>query len=180
VADRSKKQLSRARSLDEAQGHQAAMVGRDITADKSVSETERCHVYVIAWSPRGPSKVGIADSVVSRLPELQVACPYRLQIYSAVIVKSVHHARQIERRVLTELAPFRTIGEWLKLTPSIVGQHVWFTAHLVDKNVEKWFATSEERGKRLINLREHARQRAKQRADAAVSEAQTLGLNIKG
>jgi hypothetical protein len=137
------------------------------------------HVYSIAWSPRGPAQVGITESLIRRLDDLQIACPFRLQIYGAFLVKSADVAVAVKTKILTELAPFRMIGEWLKLNPNLLLKHIQSTAKGAEPNAQPWKPTPLQRAQRVVNRAEFARRREGQRARAALKTAQDLDILIR-
>ena len=130
------------------------------------------HVYVVAWSPRGPAKLDVTDTVTARLADLQKGCPYPLRVYDAIVVNH-HDADTVARQVLAELARFRLCGEWLKLTPSLVGKHLWAAAQPFKPG--RWQPSANipvAVPYRRPNTYKY------RRAKNAVAEAKSLGLKI--
>ena len=132
-------------------------------------------VYAIAWSARGPTKIGMTDHVISRLTALQVSNPYRLQIYHALRFEERDHAYLVERETLRELKDYRLMGEWVKLAPNAVGRYIWANAELANRPFTKWAPTATDRKLRKASLR----RATKARPLIAIEEAEALGLNIE-
>jgi hypothetical protein len=72
-------------------------------------------IYVIAWSPDGPVKIGKARKPDIRLTELQCGCPYKLKV--------MHHGQRhpsglatIESRIHASLADKRMHREWFNIS----------------------------------------------------------------
>lgn len=72
-------------------------------------------VYFIQVDPDGPIKIGIADSVISRLGNLQSACPYDLRVRTFW-----RGPRLVERFLHRELAAHRIRGEWFRPEPFVL------------------------------------------------------------
>lgn len=124
------------------------------------------HVYVIAWSGAGPSKIGKAACPVGRLHTLQGACPYRLRIYGALKVGLGGRAAQLEHLAHGALSDCRMLGEWFDLAPSaalarlvsIADENRIFHAPWspTARQVEARRAQVEDRARRSAALREWA------------------------
>jgi hypothetical protein len=136
-------------------------------------------VYVIAWSARGPAKIGVAENPVARLSGLQSAHPYRLKIYYAVGTQSGDAAFRIEQKVLQDLAEFRMIGEWLKLVPSLLREHVNISAKALGLPTKVWKPTKAQLEQRLVNLKDFARLDELRRGEAAKQEAKILNISVR-
>lgn len=78
------------------------------------------HVYLLAYRDIGPTKIGIAVSVVSRLAEIQTGNPYRLRVYKAWRVPNSECAYRLEQHVLALFVAQRLVGEWLQLPPKLL------------------------------------------------------------
>lgn len=94
---------------------------------------EHSHVYVIAWSPRGPTKIGKADDPIQRLNDLQVACPFRLRLYFAAQMAAIF-AIEMESTLHAKLDDHRMLGEWFKIGPSLARGYL--QAHLHAESIE--------------------------------------------
>jgi hypothetical protein len=69
-------------------------------------------LYLVGWRAEGPTKIGIARHVPSRVEALQTACPYRLKAFATF---ATFHAEDMERELLKRLATVRLSGEWVSL-----------------------------------------------------------------
>lgn len=128
-------------------------------------------VYLIAWRPGGPTKMGIAHDVAARLAELQTACPYRLRVYAAFdCPAAANHAAIIERRVLSTLRALRLEGEWLRLGATQCRMVLANVADGENIPLRRWRATAREAANRARQERTRRRQRTK----AAVVDIKTL------
>lgn len=138
------------------------------------------HVYVVAFSPRGPAKIGKADNPILRLDQLQTGNPYRLHIFFAATLGNDDAANRIERAVHKLLDAQRLVGEWFKLPPSLVKAHLIGILDAGDDQWKVWRPSSDQRDARLWQLRSHNMKRATPRASEALSERQWLRREITG
>lgn len=134
-------------------------------------------IYCVAWSARGPAKVGIADSPVDRLSELQVGNPYRLQIYSAIVVRNRDAAFLVEQTILQEMFPCRLVGEWLRLPPARLRDLILSTCKRFGLGVERWVPSESETVARMAQLQPR---RSNKRAELAYREARDLHEELGG
>lgn len=72
-------------------------------------------IYVIAWSPDGPVKIGKTRSLQMRVFDLQCGCPYKLRV--------MHHGQRhlsrlsfIETHIHRLLAHKKLQGEWFEIS----------------------------------------------------------------
>jgi hypothetical protein len=127
----------------------------------------RTAVYVIAWSARGPSKIGIAVRPAQRLNELQTCHPYRLKIYFAGMFPDRDSALKVEQRTLA-VSTERLQGEWIMLPPNQAAEAVKATCQTLGIAWNTWRATGIERETRDRQL-SGVKGRIK-RAEAAMAE----------
>ncbi len=78
---------------------------------KRAPKPEKDFVYVICSDARF-YKIGIAQDVQSRLADLQVASPHRLELVRAF---ATSHPRRAETYLHKQFAEFRVQGEWFEL-----------------------------------------------------------------
>lgn len=95
----------RAEELAEVAAEYGGDVGKEILA----------WIYVIAWSPAGPCKVGVAGNPLQRVRGLQVACPFVLKTHRAFLF-STENAYLIEKALLADLKAHALQGEWVMLS----------------------------------------------------------------
>lgn len=78
--------------------------------------SKRCHVLYCMAAPAGRGKVfmkiGISHQAEKRLMDIQVACPLKIESIFVLLIGSMSDARYAERAVHSELARYRSNGEW--------------------------------------------------------------------
>lgn len=140
------------------------------------------HVYLVAWSARGPTKVGVAVDPVARLKELQVACPYRLRLYFAAVIAE-GPAIPFEQALLDRFVGDRLIGEWIGLGPRALqsalienlGRAAWSPWRPTTEQAEARLASLDRRPRaattKLVSWRaENRKQQLRRRAVEALDE----------
>lgn len=73
------------------------------------------------------------------------------------------------------------LGEWVKLTPSFVGKHIWEVAKRDYRTAKLWKPTQEQLRYRQANLQGWtvmAESESERRSTKAIAEAEALGLKI--
>ena len=85
------------------------------------------YVYLIAFDEgedgfSSPVKVGIAHDPISRLYDLQVACPFVLGLVDKWEFPSIHVARRREQLFHEYHDDFRLQGEWFDVTPEAAAE----------------------------------------------------------
>lgn len=121
-------------------------------------------VYVVSWSKRGPSKIGVASNPVARLSGLQTSHPYRLTLHFAAMVPDKDAALVIENRVLVDFGDLRLLGEWARVAPAQAVSAIKQACKELKVPYEAWRPTEaqqEARAKQLTIVpnrfaREHA------------------------
>lgn len=134
-------------------------------------------VYCIAWSVRGPTKVGKASNVPGRLAELQVACPYRLRVWGGIEVETDDQAFAIEADCHRALSQFALLGEWFRVAPKHARATMQSLAGVARKNWEPTPAETAARAKLLTQYQQAAAQR---RLQHALAEARDLHKELGG
>lgn len=114
--------------------------------------SKSCVVYVVAWDKNGPTKIGIATSMMHRMIGLQNGCPYRLHIYKAFVVESIGYARDVERRSLKHFGKWALIGEWIGVAPAIVINIVARKIACGGHELTVWVPTGSEAVRRAAQL----------------------------
>jgi len=87
-------------------------------------------IYIISEGPRGPVKIGIAESIINRMIAIQMCNPRPLRLIAAFVPIDVP-ARQVEKKIHRSLKTYRILGEWfdlaeetaIKMTREIIGGH---------------------------------------------------------
>jgi hypothetical protein len=79
-----------------------------------VEDREERTIYVIAASPDGPSKIGVANNTKKRLAQLQTGSDKLLTIFNEEIVRATH-TLALERLIHTQLGHKRLKGEWFDI-----------------------------------------------------------------
>lgn len=123
------------------------------------------YVYIIAWSPRGPTKIGRAAKPIDRLFGLQTACPYRLRIYSAVRTLD---AGGLEAAAHAKLQNQALLGEWFKCSPSQAKAVINALIESLSLRAEPWRPSKAEIQRRQHQL--NGTRPSLMRARAALSE----------
>lgn len=78
-------------------------------------------VYAIGWDPAGPLKVGMANNSKRRMADLQVGCPYRLEVLAEGrvthqrVVNPLTNAK-LEELLHKALAGRRIRGDWYAIS----------------------------------------------------------------
>ncbi|KKK73124.1 hypothetical protein LCGC14_2896960, partial [marine sediment metagenome] len=73
-------------------------------------------VYLFT-TPNGYCKVGIAKDPEKRVRELQCGCPETISFHGATLLRADGmDPREMERVVHSVLRPYRSSGEWFKIT----------------------------------------------------------------
>lgn len=62
-------------------------------------------------------KIGISDKPTDRMKALRASCPVRAKSFATVEVVSRAKAVYVEKMLLIEMERWKTVGEWIKLTP---------------------------------------------------------------
>lgn len=137
-------------------------------------------VYVIAWSTRGPTKVGKASDITSRLASLQTACPYRLRVWAGISVPTDDQAHLLEAEAHDTLAPDAMIGEWFRLPPSHAKAALITIARRSYHGWELWRPSKEEREARANILNRTKKALSDQRNIMALQEARELHAELGG
>lgn len=70
--------------------------------------------FVQAGSKKGPIKIGYATDVDKRISELQVGCPFTLNLIFKLPAKSERHAQSLESWFHDRFQKRRIRGEWFK------------------------------------------------------------------
>lgn len=131
-------------------------------------------VYVIAWSPRGPSKVGKANNIPDRLASLQVACPYRLRVWGGIKTASEDDALILEADCHAALNKFALLGEWFRTSPKHAGTTLKAIAQSYFGNVQAWTPTPDEIAARARALAQTKRSLSPTSAAAIRRQTRTL------
>jgi hypothetical protein len=79
-----------------------------------VEDREERTIYVIAASPDGPSKIGVANNTKKRLAQLQTGSDKVLTIFNEEVVRATH-TLALERLIHTQLGHKRLKGEWFDI-----------------------------------------------------------------
>ena len=132
-------------------------------------------VYAIAWSSKGPSKVGVTGNLIVRLNELQTAHPYRLRIYFAALVLSGDSAFEIERVVLADNSAKRLVGEWVSVPPQALARCIRRVCEERRIVWEPWKPTEVQLERRRAKLEGRDSQFEKRAADAYAEARRLLG-----
>ncbi len=78
---------------------------------------ENVSIYVIAASENGPTKIGYSGNPEARLRQLQTGHSGRLRLWHVESVDK-RMARQIEKKIHTQILHMRTSGEWFSISTS--------------------------------------------------------------
>lgn len=127
-------------------------------------------LYIIAWSPQGPVKFGIADDPTDRLSGHQVSCPYRLRLYAAWLLDTRELALAAEASCLDDVKLFALQGEWAKVS---VKQALWVVRGALArmKTAEvRWRPSAEQRVLRERQLTKDRTKGEARRRQIAVNE----------
>lgn len=85
-----------------------------------MSESQ-CYVYVIATVIDGeacaPVKVGMSNTPLARLRELQTASPHKLTLTTMMLCPHRRAARDLEAGIHGLLSPWSLSGEWFNVPP---------------------------------------------------------------
>lgn len=95
--------------------------------DKRYFEREGFKGYVYVIRCQNFIKIGVADNPRKRVTELQVGCPYKLDLIQSFASKC---PRGDERRLHNLLRKHHQRGEWFKLTDNMIELLKTFGAYL--------------------------------------------------
>ena len=132
-------------------------------------------VYSIAWSSKGPSKIGVTGNLLVRLNELQTAHPYRLRIYFAALVLNGDRAFEIENAVLTDNSAKRLVGEWISVPPRDLARCIRWVCEERRIVWKMWQPTEVQLARRLAKLEGRDSQFEKRVTDAYAEARRLLG-----
>lgn len=76
-------------------------------------------IYFIQAGEGGQVKIGRAANPYSRMADLQIGCPERLRLLSAMLVEATEAAKA-ERALHSCLAKWRGIGEWFQPSRAVL------------------------------------------------------------
>lgn len=79
-------------------------------------QDEPTHLYALECA--GRVKIGIASNVASRVANLQMACPVKIEVAHTRLFPSRVRARLAERFLHSQFAEMRSWGEWFDLEAS--------------------------------------------------------------
>lgn len=80
--------------------------------------SEAVYIYAIGC-PDGPVKIGVSASPQGRLNDLQVACPYKIDLLHMRQCRNRRHAMSHERLIHKIYSDHRLIGEWFEIDEEI-------------------------------------------------------------
>ena len=83
---------------------------------KGSVELKLFYVYLIAESENGPTKIGVAGNVKSRLSDLQVGSYQKLKCYGARPFITSKEAFKFEKTLHKLFSEFKIRGEWFTLS----------------------------------------------------------------
>jgi len=89
-------------------------------ASKELGRNGMTAIYAICPKERSPTKIGIAQSLHTRLRAIQVSTWHELYLYYAVWLPDKEMALRIETGVHLRLKAEKIIGEWFRVNPTIV------------------------------------------------------------
>lgn len=95
---------------------------------KALKEMGACGLYVVAPKGGKPSKIGIAEDVVTRLCALRAAHWEPLDMYHLAWLQSRLDAGTLERLTHVHLQDKRVSGEWFDVTPDVARAAIEKTA----------------------------------------------------
>lgn len=76
------------------------------------------HLYIAAFSARGPSLIGHADHPAKRIAELQPGCADPIRIFFAAALPDAKAAAAITAALHKALNRHRRQGDWFKIAPA--------------------------------------------------------------
>lgn len=120
---------------------------------KAANDNDIDHVYLIAWSKRGPTKIGVSGKIVSRLAELQPGNPYRLRVFHAWHVGIGIRSFEIEATMKARFERYRLIGEWFCLPPKFLADAIQALAREHATALNLWRPTAYQRTVRKRQLK---------------------------
>ena len=83
-----------------------------------------CYVYLVGESSEGPTKIGVAHNIPSRIKELQTGNPRKLKCYGARPFLTAEEAFAFEAELHKTFSGRRMIGEWFDLSFKMIARKV--------------------------------------------------------
>jgi hypothetical protein len=128
------------------------------------------HIYAVAFSPRGPTKIGYADNPIQRLIALQIGNPYRLRIYFAAKLVTERDICLVESAIHNHLKDHCLMGEWFGIGPALARAYI--TTALAGLNIgwKQWRPSKQAIEQRQAILDRHETRQATIRTSRAKDE----------